>query len=264
MTCNSDDRTTTAAPVAESVLSVALRSFSAGLFNMIEWDVDDEPTRLDWLQAGVAGAAMLVLGATVIFSVYVMRQFKWEMRDWQKPEVLAERELPMGAMHLRLHTLRTDAKETDTLMRVVRTFPPSLRPLPVAMDPASEKLVALLRKEGRPLTVVGPDRMLFRVYHQPPLDEEHRALYGEGLDWSDVHRTVRELEDAVAKAVGKATPLKTILYALPEDGEARSWTWPFRVETGKTFAEAYAAAKSAGDGLTLLALHSDLSAPGCP
>lgn len=233
---------------------------------MLEWEEDEsgEATQMDWLQAAVAGAAMLVLGATIIFSVYMMRQFKWEMREWQGPEGAAERELPMGALHLRLHTLRTKEEETDKLLRVVRTFPPNLRPLPVAMDPASEKLVALLRKEGRPVTVIGPGRALFRVSDRPPLDLEHRWLYGDDLDGGEVVQTVRALEDAVGKAVGKVTPLKTILYVLPEEGEAKSWTWPFPIETGKPFVEAYAAAKSAGGGLTLLALHSDLTAPRCP
>lgn len=249
----------------------AIASFSEGVINMsggvLDWDAEAvaKQGELDWLQVVVAGAAMLTLGAAIIFSVYAMRQFRWEMRDWRKPAVQAERDLPMGAMHMRLHTLRTDDRETDALLKAVRSFPPSLRPLPVIMDPASEKLVALLRKEGRPLTVVGPGRMVFRVYYRPPLDREHSGLYGEkDADWRDVLRTVRELEEAVDAAVGKTASLKTVLYALPEDGEGGAWTWPFEVNSGKTFAEAYAAARSAGDDLTLLALHSDLSAPGCP
>lgn len=247
--------------------------FWAAVNNMdvgvLDWDNESRVDAGDswqtgWLQVVVAGAAMLVLGATFLYSVYAMRQVRWEARGWGRPEPSGNRGLPSGAMHLRLHTLRTDAEEADLLVKAVKRFPPAMRPLPVAMDPASEKLVALLRREGRPVTVIGPGRALFRVYHRPPLDEEHRALYGEGLDWSDVHEAVTDLEAAVGRAVGNVAPLRTVLYAMPEDGEAASWTFPFEVATSATFAEAYAAARGAGDRLTLLALHSDVSGPGCP
>lgn len=222
-----------------------------------------ESTRVDALQASVWVGAMLVLGAAVIFGVYSMREFRWEMRE-AKPAGPGDRGVPMGALHLRMHKLRTDETETDALIKSVRTFPPNLLPLPVATDASADALLALLRREGRPVTVVGPGRSLFRVYHSPPLDEEHRGLYGEDLDWSDVRKTARAVEDAVAAAVGTAAPLRTVLYALPEEGPVKGWTWPFPVETESTFAQAYAAAKAAGDGLSLLALHSDLTAPRCP
>jgi hypothetical protein len=199
-----------------------------------------------------ASLAMVVLGGSILSSVHWMRKHRWETRG----SVVSE-EVPSGAMHLRMHAVRVDKAHTDALLRS-KTFPSAIRPLVLRMSQTSDVLLALLAKEGRPVTVVGPSGALFRVSDRLPVDDRHRELYGEEMDWSDVRREI----DALKAASERATSLRSVIYALPYAGGAGMF--PFEVDESKTFAEAYETARTSGGVLRLLAVHSDVTSRGCP
>lgn len=215
------------------------------------------------LDSLLACSSMVILGATVILGMMMMREFKWTTRPWQPPESAVDGKIPPGAYHLRMHTLIVDKQETEDLVKVVGEFPPSILPLAVAMNPASELLVKLLNKEGTPLLVIGPGGCLFRIFHKLPLDDKTFVYYGKDLTRTEVRNRVQGLTEKIDQVVGRAAPGKTLIYMIPEKTGKTIVSFPFEIDRTVSFAEAHNRAKSVS-GLHLVGIHSDLSDRGCP
>lgn len=259
---------------------------------------------LSALDGALVSSAALVLGAAVILGVTLMREFRWTVRPWHPPESTVDGEIPPGAYHLRMHTVKVDRAETEALVAAVGEFPPSVRPLAVSMDPASELLVKLLEKEGSPVMVAGPGGCLLRVFHRLPKDHKDDRCresgttgrkYCTGLNERNAVVTEECTEEdgkahcrlssagyygaglSQDEAFDRAERIREKIdrvagFAAPSKTilyalPARHGveSFPFGVDASAAFPEAYSRAKSAPGGrLRLLAFHSGLSVRGCP
>ena len=163
-------------------------------------------------------AVMIVFGFACVYSIYLMRAFRWASRESRL--TCGVRTPPIGCLHLRMHILKQDPLQTAALASAVGTLPDNARILAVRQTPASESLLRLLEMEQTPVLAVGPRGTVFRISHRLPLQTEYSSIYkkdeSKSMYWEDIVTDVGSIHQKVRDYIGSRAPMTIVFYAVPD------------------------------------------------
>lgn len=226
---------------------------------MCEMDLNKMDVDVSIAGTLVSCAAMLVFGFAVVYSIYLMRAFRWSSRESRLPREV--RAPPRGCLHLRLHLLKQDPAQSAALASAAGVLlPPTVRILAAKQTPASETLLRLLEMEQTPVLAVGKGGCVFRLSHRLPLQTEYATMYKDGRDnkavtyWEDIVADVGSIVQKVRNSVGSAAPSTVVFYAFPDvHALVDSVSFPFAVNK-----ETLSFQGSLGtDRVAIMCFHSD-------